>query len=90
MKVMKFSVSHVVQVAVEVNNAADLPKLVEGLKRFSESDPCIQTMINERGELVLVSSTWKFARRYDLSIYFYASMSDYVPRIPRKTTPVFL
>ncbi|ORX68375.1 P-loop containing nucleoside triphosphate hydrolase protein [Linderina pennispora] len=40
MKVMKFSVSPVVQVAVEVKNANDLPKLVEGLKRLSKSDPC--------------------------------------------------
>ncbi|CAI8502926.1 unnamed protein product [Hanseniaspora opuntiae] len=39
MKVMKFSVSPVVQVAVEVKNANDLPKLVEGLKRLSKSDP---------------------------------------------------
>ena len=41
MKVMKFSVSPVVQVAVEVKNAANLPKLVEGLKRLSKSDPCV-------------------------------------------------
>ncbi|KAG1827955.1 hypothetical protein EV424DRAFT_1318948 [Suillus variegatus] len=42
MRVMKFSVSPVVQVAVEVKNAADLPKLVEGLKCLSKSDPCVQ------------------------------------------------
>merc|ERR1712126_764774 len=34
MKVMKFSVSPVVRVAVEPKNPADLPKLVEGLKRL--------------------------------------------------------
>ena len=33
LKVMKFSVSPVVRRAVEVKNAQDLPKLVEGLKR---------------------------------------------------------
>ena len=33
MKVMKFSVSPVVKVAVEAKNPSDLPKLVEGLKR---------------------------------------------------------
>merc|ERR1712242_610184 len=42
MKVMKFSVSPVVRVAVEPRNAADLPKLVEGLKRLSKSDPMVQ------------------------------------------------
>ncbi|KAJ2955663.1 hypothetical protein NQZ79_g8362 [Umbelopsis isabellina] len=40
LKVMKFSVSPVVQCAVDVKNANDLPKLVEGLKRLSKSDPC--------------------------------------------------
>merc|ERR1719330_763827 len=37
MKVMKFSVSPVVRVAVEPKNPSDLPKLVEGLKRLSKS-----------------------------------------------------
>jgi hypothetical protein len=34
MKVMKFSVSPVVRVAVEPKNPADLPKLVEGMHNF--------------------------------------------------------
>jgi len=45
MKVMKFSVSPVVRVAVEPKNPADLPKLVEGLKRLSKSDPMVQVSI---------------------------------------------
>jgi elongation factor 2 len=53
MKVMRFSVSPVVQVAVEVKNAADLPKLVEGLKRLSKSDPCVQASISESGEHIV-------------------------------------
>ena len=36
---MKYSVSPVVRVAVAPKNANDLPKLVEGLKRLSKSDP---------------------------------------------------
>ncbi|KAG8758638.1 Elongation factor 2 [Serendipita sp. 396] len=56
MKVMKFSVSPVVQVAVEVKNAADLPKLVEGLKRLSKSDPCVQTWISETGEHIVAGA----------------------------------
>lgn len=39
---MKFSVSPVVRVAVEAKNPADLPKLVEGLKRLAKSDPMVQ------------------------------------------------
>lgn len=42
LRVMKFSVSPVVRVAVECKNPADLPKLVEGLKRLSKSDPLVQ------------------------------------------------
>ena len=41
-KVMKFSVSPVVCVAVEAKNPSDLPKLVEGLKRLAKSDPMVQ------------------------------------------------
>ena len=52
-KGMKFSVSPVVQVAVEVKNAADLPKLSEGLKRLSKSDPCVQAWISETGEHIV-------------------------------------
>lgn len=56
MKVMKFSVSPVVQVAVEVKNASDLPKLVEGLKRLSKSDPCVLCTINESGEHIVAGT----------------------------------
>jgi len=56
MKVMKFSVSPVVQVAVEVKNASDLPKLVEGLKRLSKSDPCVQAWISESGEHIVAGA----------------------------------
>ncbi len=56
MKVMKFSVSPVVRVAVEVKNAQDLPKLVEGLKRLSKSDPCVQTWISETGEHIIAGA----------------------------------
>lgn len=42
MRVMKFSVSPVVRVAVEPLYPSDLPKLVEGLKRLAKSDPMVQ------------------------------------------------
>ena len=56
MRVMKFSVSPVVQRAVEVKNANDLPKLVEGLKRLSKSDPCVQSWIAESGEHIVAGA----------------------------------
>eukprot|EP00090_Calanus_glacialis_P002670 TRINITY_DN11_c0_g1_i1.p1 TRINITY_DN11_c0_g1~~TRINITY_DN11_c0_g1_i1.p1 ORF type:complete len:856 (+),score=241.42 TRINITY_DN11_c0_g1_i1:140-2707(+) len=56
MKVMKFSVSPVVRVAVEPRNPADLPKLVEGLKRLSKSDPMVQILIEESGEHIIAGA----------------------------------
>jgi elongation factor 2 len=56
MKSMKFSVSPVVRVAVECKNPADLPKLVEGLKRLSKSDPLVQTSIEESGEHIVAGA----------------------------------
>merc|ERR1739836_253433 len=56
MKVMKFSVSPVVRVAVEPKNAADLPKLVEGLKSLAKSDPMVQCMIEESGEHIIAGA----------------------------------
>jgi elongation factor 2 len=41
---------------VEVENANDLPKLVEGLKRLSKSDPCVLTFISDPGEHVVAGS----------------------------------
>lgn len=56
MRVMKFSVSPVVRVAVEVKNPADLPKLVEGLKRLAKSDPMVQCIIEESGEHIIAGA----------------------------------
>merc|ERR1712241_1504174 len=56
MKVMKFSVSPVVRVAVEPKNPQDLPKLVEGLKRLAKSDPMVQCIIEESGEHIIAGA----------------------------------
>jgi len=55
-RVMKFSVSPVVRVAVEPKHPSDLPKLVEGLKRLSKSDPMVQTSIEESGEHIVAGA----------------------------------
>jgi len=56
-KSMKFSVSPVVRVAVECKNSADLPKLVEGLKRLSKSDPLVMIISNEEtGENIIAGA----------------------------------
>uniref|UniRef100_A0A8C7QK22 Tr-type G domain-containing protein n=1 Tax=Oncorhynchus mykiss TaxID=8022 RepID=A0A8C7QK22_ONCMY len=56
LRVMKFSVSPVVRVAVECKNPADLPKLVEGLKRLAKSDPMVQCIIEESGEHIVAGA----------------------------------
>jgi len=55
-KAMKFSVSPVVRVAVEPKHASDLPKLVEGLKRLSKSDPMVLCSIEETGEHIIAGA----------------------------------
>lgn len=56
LRVMKFSVSPVVRVAVEAKNPSDLPKLVEGLKRLAKSDPMVQCIIEESGEHIIAGA----------------------------------
>lgn len=56
LKVMKFSVSPVVRVAVEAKNPSELPKLVEGLKRLAKSDPMVQCVIAESGEHIVAGA----------------------------------
>jgi len=56
MRVMKFSVSPVVRIAVEPKNPSDLPKLVEGLKRLAKSDPMVQCIIEESGEHIVAGA----------------------------------
>ncbi len=50
---MKYSVSPVVKVSVDVKNASDLPKLMEGLKRLSKSDPLVQCYTAKTGEHII-------------------------------------
>lgn len=54
---MKYSVSPVVRVAVEPKNQADLPKVIEGMKRLAKSDPLVQCTINEdSGEKIIAGA----------------------------------
>jgi elongation factor 2 len=52
-KSMKYSVSPVVRVAVEVKNASDLPKLVEGLRKLAKADPLVLCYTEESGEHII-------------------------------------
>ena len=50
---MKYSVSPVVRVAVKPKNPGDLPKLVDGIKKLSKSDPLVVCSFEETGENVI-------------------------------------
>ncbi|MCL4114215.1 UNVERIFIED_CONTAM: hypothetical protein GTU68_063251, partial [Idotea baltica] len=51
---MRYSVSPVVRVAVRPKNAADLPKLVDGIKKLAKSDPLVVVSREEEtGENVI-------------------------------------
>merc|ERR1712125_181202 len=50
---MKYSVSPVVKVAVRPKDGKDLPKLVEGLKKLSKSDPLVVCTSEESGEHII-------------------------------------
>ena len=52
-KTMKFSVSPVVRVAVAPKSSKDLPKLIEGMKRLSKSDPMVLCYTEDTGEHVI-------------------------------------
>lgn len=50
---MKYSVSPVVKVAVKPKDGKDLPKLVEGMKKLSQSDQLVICSVEESGEHVI-------------------------------------
>eukprot|EP00919_Chromeraceae_sp_WS-2016_P054158 GHVR01128576.1.p1 GENE.GHVR01128576.1~~GHVR01128576.1.p1 ORF type:complete len:855 (+),score=194.94 GHVR01128576.1:122-2566(+) len=50
---MKYSVSPVVRVAVKPKDQKELPKLVDGLKKLSKSDPLVVCTSDESGEHII-------------------------------------
>ncbi|KAF9169012.1 Elongation factor 2 [Mortierella sp. AD010] len=56
LKVIKFSSTPIVRIAVECNNADDLPNLIEGLKRLSKSDPCVVCYVSDTGEHIVAGT----------------------------------
>lgn len=56
-RVMKYSVSPVVRVAISPKNPADLPKLVEGMRRLAQSDPLVVCISDEQtGQNIIAGS----------------------------------
>lgn len=49
---MKYSVSPVVRIAISPKNPADLPKLIEGMKKMAKSDPMVQIITGENENII--------------------------------------
>ncbi|QRV99287.1 Elongation factor Tu GTP binding domain [Ceratobasidium sp. AG-Ba] len=81
--VIKYTVSPVVQVAVDVQHPADLPKLIEGLKRLSVSDPCIRTLVTDSGEHMVGGSN-----ELHLEVCLKELEKDYAKVPLKKSAPV--
>jgi len=53
---MKFSVAPIVQIAIEPKNFADLPKLIENLKRLMKIDTLIKCSMNKQGQHIVAGA----------------------------------
>jgi len=49
---MKYSVSPVVRIAIAPKNPADLPKLIEGMKKMAKTDPLVQIFTSETENII--------------------------------------
>ncbi len=54
---MKYSVSPVVRVAVSAKNPAELPKLIEGLRKLSKSDPLVVISQDKRTQEHIIAGS---------------------------------
>merc|ERR1719503_150195 len=81
-KTMKFAVSPVVRVAVNVKNSSDLPKLVEGLKKLSKSDPMVKCETTEAGEHIIAG-----CGELHLEICLKDLQEDFMKGAPLNVTP---
>ncbi|KAN0060972.1 Cytoplasmic GTPase/eEF2-like protein (ribosomal biogenesis) [Thecaphora frezii] len=46
----------IVRVALEPANPSDMPKLVEGLKLLNQADPCVESLVQDTGEHVILTA----------------------------------
>ncbi|GAB0094962.1 Alpha-amylase [Sergentomyia squamirostris] len=52
---MELIATPILRVAVEPKVTQDMPKLVKGLKLLNQADPCVQVLVQETGEHVLLT-----------------------------------
>ncbi|XP_048224844.1 LOW QUALITY PROTEIN: elongation factor-like GTPase 1 [Perognathus longimembris pacificus] len=53
---LSFEATPIVRVAVEPKHPSEMPQLMKGMKLLNQADPCVQILIQETGEHVLVTA----------------------------------
>ncbi|XP_006142720.1 elongation factor-like GTPase 1 isoform X2 [Tupaia chinensis] len=53
---LSFEATPIVRVAIEPKHPSEMPQLVKGMKLLNQADPCVQILIQETGEHVLVTA----------------------------------
>nr|XP_033776855.1 elongation factor-like GTPase 1 isoform X2 [Geotrypetes seraphini] len=53
---LNFEAAPIVRVAVEPKHPSEMPQLVRGMKLLNQADPCVEVLIQETGEHVLVTA----------------------------------
>nr|XP_034986724.1 elongation factor-like GTPase 1 [Zootoca vivipara]XP_034986726.1 elongation factor-like GTPase 1 [Zootoca vivipara] len=53
---LSFDATPIVRVAVEPKHPSEMPQLVKGMKLLNQADPCVQVLIQETGEHVLITA----------------------------------
>ncbi|XP_045216272.2 elongation factor-like GTPase 1 isoform X2 [Mercenaria mercenaria] len=86
-----FDASPILRVALEPIQAGDMPKLVKGLKLLNQADPCVQVLVQETGEHVIITAGEVHLRRCidDLTErYAKIEISESSPIVPFRETIV--
>lgn len=55
-RTIKFGVSPIVQRSIRPKSMADLPKMIEGMKKLSKSDPVVKCTTSEAGESIIAGT----------------------------------
>ncbi|XP_063782012.1 elongation factor-like GTPase 1 [Pseudophryne corroboree] len=53
---LNFEATPIVRVAVEPIHPSEMPQLVKGMKLLNQADPCVEVLIQETGEHVLITA----------------------------------
>ncbi|XP_060797104.1 elongation factor-like GTPase 1 isoform X1 [Neoarius graeffei] len=53
---LNFEATPIVRVAIEPKHPSEMPKLVQGMRLLNQADPCVEVLIQESGEHVLITA----------------------------------